>query len=634
MDIILLLLSFGLGILLTPLVRYAAIKKKWVAVPRSDRWHKRTTALMGGIAIYTSLAIPLLLIMDLSSFLPQIFTVPENFFGPDQSLLPPPSFIVFLGATALFILGLVDDLTNIKPQTKLIGQIVVALLVVFMGFRLMWFTSLTLDTFVTVFWIVGITNAFNLLDNMDGLCAGIGAVCTFFLAMLFWGKMAEPFQIAMVMVGTLTAFLVFNFNPASIFMGDCGSMLIGFVVAMLAIFYAQSLAVNTLSSIAVPILLVLVPVMDTSMVTFIRILSGRKASMGGRDHTSHRLVLMGMSEKKAALTLYGIGILAGLSALFVNHADTLTSPSVIIPAFFSILLMAVYMAQLRVYPEKEFSLLRNNSFSAILYDLTYKRQVLIILLDFCLIAFSYYLSYRLRFDGNTFPVFFKSYLQSVPVVIACKLVVFYLVGIYKGFWDYISTDDTFQYFKASLLASVISVTVVTFIYRFKSFSKGVFVIDFFLTTFLILAVRGSFRIFTDSIKRRTLNGEKVLIYGAGRGGELLLREILNNRTLNVIPVGFIDDDPLKHGKKLQGYPVLGSFEDVGRLQQTHGLGGILVSFNTNGDQTQERIIACGKRLGLFVKQFQIRVHTLVPKVITNQKRLQRKEDAVKRKAVN
>jgi UDP-GlcNAc:undecaprenyl-phosphate GlcNAc-1-phosphate transferase len=178
--------------------------------------------------------------------------------------------------------------------------------------------------------------------------------------------------------------------------------------------------------------------------------------------------------------------------------------------------------------------------------------------------------------------------------------------------DFISTNDTYQCIKASVLGSLLSVAAVTFIYRFQSFSKGVFVIDFFLTTCFLLAARGSFRMFTDGIKRRTLNGEKVLIYGAGRGGELLLREILNNNALSVCPVGFMDDDPLKQGKKLQGYPVLGSLEDLDALQKKYNLNGILVSFNPNGNHKYKRIIESGKRNGLFVKQFQIQINTLVP----------------------
>ena len=125
-------------------------------------------------------------------------------------------------------------------------------------------------------------------------------------------------------------------------------------------------------------------------------------------------------------------------------------------------------------------------------------------------------------------------------------------GIYRGLWSFLSTNDVFLYIRASLAASLVSIATVVFIYRFKDFSKGLFIIDWVLTTGLLLGVRGSFRMFVETQKRQNLAGDKVVIYGAGRGGELLLREILNNNRLNVKPIGFIDDDGLKKGKKIQG----------------------------------------------------------------------------------
>ena len=245
--------------------------------------------------------------------------------------------------TFLFVLGLFDDFIHIKPQAKLVGQILVASLITFLGFRLHWFTSLTVDTMVTMAWIVGITNAFNLLDNMDGLCAGIALIAAVFLSFLFWGVMPEASLVAMVLAGSLAAFLVYNFNPASIFMGDCGSLVIGFMLAVLSLYLSETQSTLVFSNFVVPVMLLLVAIFDTTLVTFIRLLSGRKASVGGRDHTSHRLVLMGFSEKRAVLSLYGIGSIAGFAAVFVSRSDTLTSPVVIIPVIVAILLMGIYL---------------------------------------------------------------------------------------------------------------------------------------------------------------------------------------------------------------------------------------------------------------------------------------------------
>ncbi|MFC1815094.1 glycosyl transferase [Thermodesulfobacteriota bacterium] len=578
-----------------------AVRKGWMDHPTQERWHKQPTALLGGIAIFTGIAVPLIFNADFVSL--------WNHLSKTTGIVALPSIgaVILIGVALLFVLGLLDDFIHIKPHAKLVGQILVASMVTFLGFRLHWVTSLTMDTTLTILWIVGITNAFNLLDNMDGLCAGIGFIAAAYLALLLAEKSPEAALAAMILAGSLGAFLFYNFNPASIFMGDSGSLLIGFTLAVLSLSYSESGAANKLSSLAVPIMVLMVPILDTSLVTLIRVLSGRKASVGGKDHTSHRLVLMGLSEKGAVLFLYGIAGISGLSALFVSKTDTLTSPVVITPLALAILLMGVYLAQLRVYPEKEFSRLRGRSFTPLLVELTYKRQLLLVILDFFLIAFAYYLSYRLRFASTAFSYYFKVFLRSLPAVIACKFVAFFSIGIYRGIWRYMSTNDVYVYLKASTIATILSVAVVTFIFRFKDFSKGIFIIDWFLITGLLLGTRGSFRLFAETMKQKTLAGNKVFLYGAGRGGEILLRELLNNRQLKIKPLGFIDDDPLKAGKKLQGYPILGTFADLESLVEKHGVGGLLICFIPKDPEKLTALKRFCKTTGLFLKQFSVRI---------------------------
>jgi UDP-GlcNAc:undecaprenyl-phosphate/decaprenyl-phosphate GlcNAc-1-phosphate transferase len=602
MTILSAFIAFFLSLLLTPLVRAVALKRGWIAQPRKERWHKKPTALSGGIAIYLAASISLFYFADFKSLIPHLVQ------GTIHPELPDLAAVIFFGMTFIFILGLLDDFIHIKPHTKLVGQILVASMVTFLGFRLHWFVSITGDTIVTIFWIVGITNAFNLIDNMDGLCAGVGFIAACYLALLFQGTSPEACLLALILAGAIGGFLVYNFNPASIFMGDSGSLLIGFTLSILCLFYSGEQAGNKLAWYAVPVLLLMVPILDTTMVTIIRLLSGRKASVGGKDHTSHRLVLIGLSEKNAVLFLYGVGAISGLSAIYVNLSDTFSSPVVIIPLSISILLMAIYLSQIRVYPEKEFCILRGKAYTPILIELTFKRQILLVILDLCLISFAYYLSYRLRFGSETFPVYFNIFIKSLPAVIACKFIAFFTIGIYRGIWRYLSTNDVFVYLKASFLATILSLGAITYIYRFEDFSKGIFVIDFLLTTGLLLGTRGSFRIFLDTMKRRTKSGKPVIIYGAGQGGEILLREILNNKNLEISPIGFIDDDVLKTGKKLLGYTVLGTFNDLEKLCERHSISGLLKSFNHHTSEKQKIIIQFCKNHNLFLKQFSIRLN--------------------------
>ena len=592
-------LSFLLCLVSTPIVKSVAVKRGWIANPTKERWHQKPTALMGGVAIYTAISIPLLFLCDFNTLIDYILKT------TDTSQPPTFSTSLWVGMTLAFILGLLDDLINIKPHTKLLGQIIIASLMAFWGLRINWFESMTLDTVVTIFWIVGITNAFNLIDNMDGLCAGVGAIAAMCLALLFFQPLPLAGIAAMIIAGSLLAFLIYNFNPASIFMGDSGSLVIGLSLSMLCLQVHELKNSNMLFNYVIPVLVLLVPIFDTTLVSMVRVLSGRKASTGGRDHTSHRLVLMGFTEKSSVLFLYGVGAIAAVAAIVSATSDTLTTPAVIVPTVLAILLMGIYLSQLRVYPEKEFSVLRGKSYTPILVDLTYKRQILLVLLDFFLISFSYYLAYRLRFSGDEFNFFFKTFLKSLPAVIACKFVAFFWIGIYRSIWDYLSVNDIYVYLKASVLGSLISVFVVTFVFRFESFSKSVFLIDWLLITFLLFGTRGSFRFFWETVKRKRLSGTKILIYGAGRGGEILLREILNNQMLEVKPVGFIDDDPLKVGKRLNGYPILGTGADIQKICKQYEVQELLMSFRNGELKNVDSLKAFCKKERIGLKRFSI-----------------------------
>jgi len=598
------LLSFGICAIVTPLIIHFAHAKKWVAHPSEDRWHKKTTPTFGGIAIFIAIIIPLIWLTNFKLFYAAIIN--------DKIVQFDIYPLILIGASFIFLLGLFDDILHVKPHTKLICQIIAASFMAFVGYRLNWFTSLTLDTIVTIIWIVGLSNAFNLLDNMDGLCAGSGVATSMILFFFFRTSLPDIAIVSLILAGALGGFLLYNFNPAKIFMGDCGSLTIGYLLAILSLNYSQ---LNNLSNnfnlYIIPILIFIVPILDTTMVTFVRILSGRKAYIGGKDHTSHRLVIMGFSERGAVLVLYGIAFTSGLSALFVHSHDSYTSPIVIIPFLISVFLIAGYMAQVRVYPEKEFCLLRGRRFSPLLEDLTYKRQLLMVILDFCIIAFSYYLSYRLRFSNELFINYFPIFLRSLPAVIVCKYVAFLVSGVYQGIWRYISINDLSTYLKGNILASLLTVAVVTYIYRFEDFSKGIFIIDMIVILFLQLLTRVSFRLFSDVITRKTAHGDKVLIYGAGRGGELLLRELLYNKKYELKPIGFIDDNKLKIGKKIQGYPVLGTIDHLMLLCNRFAINGILISFHELDTASHIKSLKqfCNKN-GIYIKHFSIELQDI------------------------
>src|SRR5438094_4541707 len=314
--------SFTLAVVLTPAVRALARSRGIVARPKTDRWHKRPTAMLGGVAIWLAVVI--------------------TYFGFARHT--GQEWVVVGAASFLFLVGLADDLLHFKPYQKLIGQVIGAAIVVNYGLVLPWTRYLPLNMVITIFWLVGITNAVNLLDNMDGLATGIAAIASGFLAFNFItsNQMTEATMLA-VFTGALIGFLIYNSNPASIFMGDSGSMFIGFFLASSALINISGGRSRTLVVLAVPILVLFIPIFDATFVTILRKLSGRAASQGGRDHTSHRLVALGLSEKRAVLMLYGLAALSGLLAVTVRELKPDVSIALLAIFTLGLTLLGVYL---------------------------------------------------------------------------------------------------------------------------------------------------------------------------------------------------------------------------------------------------------------------------------------------------
>ena len=509
-----------------------------MARPKADRWHKEPTALLGGIAIAATVT------------------------AVDLALLPcTPQALMVLGASVfLFLVGLVDDLLNLKPYQKLIGQVVGAALVVSSGLDLPWTGSLPLNTAITIFWLVGITNAVNLLDNMDGLAAGIAAIGAAFLALNFQaaGQPAEA-QMLAVFGAALLGFLVYNAHPATIFMGDCGSMFIGFHLASLALLHpVGGRSHGFLPVLAVPVLILIIPIFDTLFLMVLRKLAGRAVSQGGRDHTSHRLVALGLSERRAVWMLYGFAAVSGLLGLFVRGAALDVGIAAIAGYTILLAILGAHLAGVKVYDEAEVRAARDKPLVAFLVVLAYKRRVFEVLLDLALIVLSYYAAYALVHGpiGGGEPQ--RRFLTAVPVLLVIKLGTFLAMGVYRGLWRYVSVDSLLVYTRAALTGSVASVLALLFVFRFEGFSRTVFVLDGLILLVLLAGSRMTFRLFRRLLPAlEAAAGRRVLIYGAGDAGELVVREMFNNPSLRCVPVGFADDDPLKHGKVIHGLRVLG-----------------------------------------------------------------------------
>jgi UDP-GlcNAc:undecaprenyl-phosphate GlcNAc-1-phosphate transferase len=587
---------------LTPLVRTIARRYGMVAKPKTDRWHKKPTAMFGGVAIWLAVVISYL-----------IFIRP---FTPEGWGHFPGTYLdVVMGAsTFLFLVGLADDFLHTKPYQKLIGQVMGSAFVIYYGLSLPWTGYSALNVALTIFWLIGITNAVNLLDNMDGLASGIAIIASGFLALSFMttGHITEALLL-LTFAAALVGFLVYNSSPASIFMGDCGSMFIGFFLASAALVNVSGgRSRSLLPVLAVPILVLFIPIFDTTFVTILRKISGRSASQGGRDHTSHRLVALGMSERHAVWMLYGLAALSGFLALLVQQVKLDVSLAAITGFTILLTLLGVYLAGVKVYDETEEALAAGDkSPYAFLIDLSYKRRIFEVLLDVILILLAYWGAYAVKFGALSGSTAWKLFLRTLPVLVFVKMASFLVMGVYRGIWRYTSLDDLIVFAKAVVLSSVLSVLAVLFAFRFEGFSRTVFIIDGILMFMFLTGSRLAFRLFRQVIPVSTSgDGRRVLIYGAGDGGELVLRELMNNRALKYSPVGFIDDDPAKNGKLIHGLKVYGGNGDLNAVCKQHNVDEVLISSSRMPEERLQEILDFCRTQNILVKRMRITIEDL------------------------
>ncbi|MGC2237491.1 MAG: hypothetical protein WA584_15110 [Pyrinomonadaceae bacterium] len=583
------IISFALSIGLTFAVRELAGRFGFVAKPKSDRWHKRPTAMMGGVAIFLATVIAYLFLVEHTR----------------------ESWVILGGSSFLFLVGLIDDILHIKPYQKLIGQLIGTAIVIGSGMMLPWTDSPIINIGLTIFWLIGITNAINLLDNMDGLAAGIAAIAAFSLAIGF-GASGQSNEMALILTftGALVGFLVFNFNPASIFMGDCGSMFVGFLLSssvLLTQVGGRSRGVVTI--LAVPALILFVPIFDTTFVTVIRKLWGRKASQGGRDHTSHRLVALGLSERSAVLMLYGFAILAGILSLYIRELQPTQSLALI--AFFTIVLtiIGVYLSKVKVYEEQQEDLaLQTGAVFGFLLNFSHKRRVFEVFLDVFLIALSYYCAYILLFGELENTDNWNLFLKTLPVLIVLKLAAFLVVGVYRGIWRYTSINDLITFAKGAALGSILSLLAILLLYRFQNFSRAVFVLDGVILLAALAMSRMAFRFFRQLLPSPSGgDGHKVLIYGAGDGGEMVLRELKNNPHWNYAPIGFVDDDPLKKDKVIHGLKVFGGNGSLAAICRERNVQEILISFRNISPERLDDVREICREADVSLKRAQLKI---------------------------
>jgi len=579
-NLLLLVTTVFCGALLgTAVVRHLAWRYGWVVLPREDRWHKHPTALHGGIGFYPAFVLGTCWVLaqkfDIDWRQISLFEPLEKELGLAIALL--------VGSLVMLLFGLWDDVKQFRPATKLLCQLTSASVFIFAGgvFPLTGFP--VVDIFVTYFWFIGITNAINMLDNMDGLSSGVVIVAGTTLAFLAMpahgfvrnGPLVIP--LSLVFVSALLGFWFHNRPPARIFMGDSGSLFIGYVLAAMAVpsslndfwgTHAVGGALGPILALLIPSTVLAVPIFDTTLVTITRKWRAEKASQGGRDHSSHRLVGLGLSEKLTVWVLYSFAIFGGIISILVQRF-----PEKALPLFgifvLVLILSGVYLGYVKVRTADPNRL--PPVWTPLVTQLLYKRHAAEILLDTVLVMICFDVAYLLRFDGVLSEQTTKVMIGSLPIAVASCLVSFFLAGIYRGQWRLISVSDLPSYAIGTFGGVILSLSIVTLVSRFEAgHSRSAFIIFGLLLFLAVVGARLSFRVFDSLIMRNgkahNIDGRRpVLIYGAAKAGKILHEEMTSNPEFSerYCAVGFVDDDPNRTGRKLCGIPIKRIEEWVG-----------------------------------------------------------------------
>lgn len=570
----------GLGaallvLLLTPLLIRWARPQGRVEALSASREEKTPTALLGGLALFVGVGGSAALSGGLAAF-------------------PWP---VWAGAALVFVTGLVDDLWDLRPETKLVVQIASVALVLSAGIAFWRGGPVWVSIPLTFLWVIGVTNAVNLVDGLDGLAAGLTAVAASVLAFISVALGQEPLAlVAIALASGSLAFLAYNARPARIFMGDCGSLFLGFVLAVAAL-DVQGTG-GPLTGTLVPIVVLAVPIFDTTFVTVSRILDGRPVTKGDTDHTHHRLVRLGLSESETVLVLWGVGTLFGGLALLVLWTTAELFVALVLLCLVGAAVFGLYLMESPSYESSSRQARsvtqRIGALMRALAGGSYWKSVAGVVADLLVVVAAYVLAVHLRFGGSPSAVQVELMIHALPVIAAVKTTLFYAFGLYHGIWRHAGTPEALHLFKASTVASLLVGGGLLVVFGADVVSLSVLVLDWMITTGAIGSARFGFRALRQYFAARQGGARRALLYGSGSHEMLLLRHLRHRPGRPWTVVGILDERPGRQGLRVQGVDVLGGPDDLARICKEREVDELIVPVETT-TKTERRHLGdvCG-----------------------------------------
>ena len=602
---------------------------KWglVDVPSDRRIHEKVIPRAGGIAVWLTLVLGFLAL---------------KLIGLDSgSGLSPHWMDGFLIASSVLVaVGILDDRRGVPAKWKLAGQIVAATLFFFLsgkpagqilGFSIHW----SLDLVVTVAWTVLLINAFNLIDGMDGLCAGLGLIsclCMAALALSF-GKSSDVLVI-LVMAAALGGFLIFNFHPARIFLGDTGSMLVGFFIASAA---AGSVGERAaIVSLLLPLLVAGVPLFDVLFAVWRRTARSRADSLRDdsrfsglfdpdKDHLHHRLLASGFCQRKAVAILYGVALLFALivCAPFFFDQRALGLSVTLLGVLALIGFRYVAPVELRISGDLLHLALKKPGNARLVAGAYFFYDFLVLVGVMILAAY---------IEGSAL-VGIEALVSNWPiglVILVCALISLKLAKAHSRYWSRATLRDVVSLLVWFSLGLTLAFTVSTFLSKDLAWSS--------FRTFVMIAVFGGIlllvpRLLTAVLRELIVDSQhrslfrskgkrdRVVVYGAGDLGELFLHHLKVTEPTQLADrriIGFVDDNPNLARKSMDGFKIFGGAEKLGELVEKYSIKGVVVCATRMAPEKAEFLNKTACDLGLKVFRWRPQLQlTEVPATLAN-----------------
>lgn len=597
--IVVFLTSLVAAVILVPLVKKLAPSLGMVDEPDERRIHKIPIPRCGGIAVFIATHLALLVV----------------YFGPWQHLGGHTQFkewiLILAGSAILLLIGIFDDIFDMKSWFKLFGQLGVAYLMYLGGFSFEGFLGIELPWYInmgaTLFWFALLINAFNLIDGMDGACAGLGMIASAGLAgMLLSLHQPTDALVLVALAGACLGFLRYNFNPASIFLGDCGSMFIGFILA--AVSLKANVKQQMVVALVVPLLAVGVPAFDVIMAVWRRMARKLVSMISGDgvatkvfgpdlDHIHHKLMRSGMTQRKAAIALYGAAIFICLIALGATAMKDNRTALLMIGMIVVLHIVVRQIAQIELWTTTQ----------VVLQGVKRPRNLIGMLVaigwDLTCLVFATYFVFGIVLN-RSFSILHLVVCVSIPFA------TMFFYNIYKVVWTRSRASQLLV-----LLLQLVAGEALAYVALLWASDLSIWEIALGLGLHSLVAaigivgIRGSLRIARDlsAWLRSSVSNDndlKTLILGAGENAILYLRQATFEEQQKAPRkiIGLIDDNPALHRKSVFGFPVLGNFDELEEVIEEQGINELIFTHYYD-DELRAKILTYKSKYDLHIRDF-------------------------------